>query len=71
MSNGSRNDITVTLLFLANAVFVDICGKSLCRNTTMIKTSAKQWLEIIGFADLVKGSYKIPYLTQKFCLQRK
>lgn len=27
----------------------------------MIKTSAKQWLEIIGFADIVKGSYKVPY----------
>lgn len=37
VGNDSRNDITVTLLFLANAVSVDICGKSLCRNTAMIK----------------------------------
>lgn len=29
MSNGSRNDIIVILLFLTNAVSVGICGKSL------------------------------------------
>lgn len=61
MSNGSRKDITVTLLLLANAITVDICAKSLCRNTAIIKQSANQCLEITGFADLVKDGNKITY----------